>query len=316
MTGYFQRLSQQTGLHIGSGGDPKSGSRRPSFTGSKQVGEITPLDVEETRVIKPQQLPRIERRAKVENIPESAPAEFEGQIEGETPIPSADETKTADPAGMAREHRPEKEGEIQPAPEQGGMKDRAIEETFTKSEMVESELSDKEEIQRHDDSSVPSVTIKQPTFKGGKDPEDRPGDEAGRQPTLMEVREWLAETPDAEFEEIESHKNAKETAHTGEIESSEPVAHGDFSIASRPEIVAYPAGVEPETNDFQLSIGTIHITIEEPQKQVPEKRPQKEFQVGESQKQGQVKESYGVAKQRKSAPKAQQTRLARHYIRI
>lgn len=295
MTGYFHRLSQQTGLHIGSGGDLKSGSRRPSFTGSKQVGEITPLHVEETRVIKPQQLPWIERRARVENITESAPAEFEGQIEGETPIPGADETKTADPAGKAGEHRPEQE--------RGGMKDRApvdraIEETFTKSERVESELPDKEEIPRLDDSSVPSVTIKQPTFKGGKDPEDRPGDEAGSQPTLMEVREWLAETPVAEFEEIESHKNAKETAHTGEIEPSDPVAHSDFSIASRPEIVAYPSSVEPETHDFHISIGAIQLTIEEPPQKIADKEPQR------------------IVKERKDTGQAQSTRLARHYIRI
>ena len=109
MTGYFHRLSQQTGLQIGSGGDLKSGGRKPSFSGSKQVGKRTPLHVEETRLIKPQQVPRIERRTRVENIPESTPEGFEGKIEGEAAIPTADETKTADRTGKAREHTPEKE---------------------------------------------------------------------------------------------------------------------------------------------------------------------------------------------------------------
>ncbi len=305
MTGYFHRLSQQTGLQIGSGGDLKSGGRKPSFSGSKQVGKTTPLHVEETRLIKPQLVPRIERGTRVENIPESTPEGFEGKIEGEATIPTADETKTADRTGKAREHAPEKEESgIPPASEEGGPKDTAAvdksseEATLAKRETVENGLPDQEEIPLHDDSSVPSVTIKQRILTGGKEREDRPDDEAGRQPTLMEVREWVAETPDAEFEEIVPKKDEKETGHIAQIEPSEPVAHEDFSIASRPETVEYPPSVEPETRDFHVSIGAIQLTIEEPPEKIADKEPQR------------------IMKERKDKPQAQSTRLARHYIRI
>ena len=318
MRGYFQRLIQQTGLHIGSGGDFRSGGQAPSQIGSKQGGEITPIHVEETKIIEPQQVPRIERRTEGENIAESVPERFEGKIEGKPPIPTADETKTEDQTSKAGEHRPEEEErEIHPAPEEGGMKDRAIEdETFGKSETVESVLPDKEEIRRRDDSSVPTVTIKQRTFEDGKEPEDRPDDEAGRQPTLMEVREWVAETPDAEFEEIVPNEDANQAERVIAKAPFESLAHGESSFAAHPSTIESSPSIEPEIHDFHLSIGTIQITIEEPQKQVRDKRPQKEFQVGESQKEVHVKEPHRVTKERKPAPQAQSTRLARHYIRI
>ena len=79
---------------------------------------------------------------------------------------------------------------------------------------------------------------------------------------------------------------------------SEPVAHGDFSIASRPEILEYPPSVEPETHDFHISIGAIQLTIEEPPEKIADKEPQR------------------IMKERKDKPQAQSTRLARHYIRI
>ncbi len=103
---------------------------------------------------------------------------------------------------------------------------------------------------------------------------------------LKQVRKWVAgSTPDTE--EIES---PDENVIQGKKEGSSQL----IQIIPESE-----QKVEPDIQDFNLSIGTISLTIEEPQKEIQKKEPPQPAKV-----------------ETRSSRESSSSRLSRHYIRI
>ena len=103
---------------------------------------------------------------------------------------------------------------------------------------------------------------------------------------LKQVRKWVAgSTPDTE--EIESHE--------GRLIQGKKEAKPQFI----PVIPESEQKAEPDIQDFNLSIGTISLTIEEPQKEIQKKEPPQPAKV-----------------ETRSSRESSSSRLSRHYIRI
>ncbi len=103
---------------------------------------------------------------------------------------------------------------------------------------------------------------------------------------LKQVRKWVSgSTPDTE--EIESQE--------GRVIQDKKEAKPQFI----PVISESKQKAEPDIQDFNLSIGTISLTIEEPQKEIQKKEPPQPAKV-----------------ETRSGRESSSSRLSRHYIRI
>ena len=114
---------------------------------------------------------------------------------------------------------------------------------------------------------------------------------------LKEVREWVAGTPVNE-EKLEINRDRVKTGDTGKTVHTS-IGEREMFTASYPRLIESQQREEPDIHDFHLSIGTISLTIEGPQKEVQSNQPP---QV--------------IRGERKSDRESVASRLSRHYIRI
>lgn len=116
--------------------------------------------------------------------------------------------------------------------------------------------------------------------------------------TFKEIREWVAETPDKDIAETHERDTLKTIDAKG-IMGESPSLTDQRLLSPIPEPGQREKQEEKtEIQDFHLSIGTISLTIEEPQKEIQSYKP--------------------VQMRRDERPNKENSfsRLSRHYIRI
>jgi hypothetical protein len=118
--------------------------------------------------------------------------------------------------------------------------------------------------------------------------------------TFKEVREWVAETPDKDIEELSKSNTFNKTIDAKGAESGIPSLSDQRLLSTIPE-PGYGEKQEKEKteiHDFYLSIGTISLTIEEPNKEIQSYKPVQ------------------IRRDERSMKESGFSRLSRHYIRI
>ncbi len=117
--------------------------------------------------------------------------------------------------------------------------------------------------------------------------------------TFKEVRGWVAETPDEDIGELHKSDTFKTIDAKG-AESGIPSLPDQrlLSMISEQGHVEQQETEKPEIHDFHLSIGTISLTLEEPQKEIQSYKPMQ------------------IRRDKRSIKENGFSRLSRHYIRI
>jgi len=292
MKGYFSQLLEQTGVTFGSSesirqddqftGNPENPARlhfeetEVIESRQDQVGDNTsenlPPDIEETEII--EQHHDQKRGGPSENlVPYIEKYEItesrHDQIRDSSPlIRNSEQEKT--------EQQKEPDGEIikfshinnKKSPDR--VQDFQIEEVLNKEETIDADGNE----------------YYQKPIRHAQQPNDELNRILIKNEHLKQVRNWVAgSTPDTE--EIES---LDENVIQGKKE-----AKPQF-IPVIPESEQKEA---PDIQDFNLSIGTISLTIEEPQKEIQKKEPPQPAKV-----------------ETRSSRESSSSRLSRHYIRI
>jgi hypothetical protein len=114
------------------------------------------------------------------------------------------------------------------------------------------------------------------------------------QGTLQEVREWVTETPVANEMEVEGKGATRDTRS-----SDSPLVERERIAASYSGPNVLSPREEPETRDLHLEIGTISVTVEEPQGETKSRNSSKHVPAAE----------------KKPARGSERSRLSRYYIR-
>ncbi|MFQ5793440.1 MAG: hypothetical protein ACE5JP_00115 [Candidatus Bipolaricaulia bacterium] len=293
MKGYFSRLIQQTGITFGPSGDFRPGFLELSPIRSKGRDEITPIHVEERKLIEPQP------DQVIEGVPEGIREDSESSV----PIPEDENIRNSIEERFERQISEEPQSRTSEWVKLKGQKrEISAGELLEREEMVESDPVGKESVPHLDkpSSSASQEVEDDLVFKPGVESEDRVSQVQIQQAYLKEVREWVAETPIVDNEEIKNRDISK----TVEMGERIPVTRGERELPaasySHPKLMESQQSKEPEIHDFHLSIGTISLTIEEPQKEA----------------QSQSKEPPQViTKERKSNVASEHSRLSRYYIR-
>jgi hypothetical protein len=131
-------------------------------------------------------------------------------------------------------------------------------------------------------------------------PDEETWDPVGRErvwrSTFEEVRGWVAGSPVADDEAAEIRDVSRARA-TASVDAGLPFVE-ERAATARPVPDVLPPREEPETQDLRLEIGTISVTVEEPQREIP--RPNLRTEVQE----------------KKPAGEGERSRLGRHYIRV
>ena len=135
-----------------------------------------------------------------------------------------------------------------------------------------------------------------PVFRTSIKSDDQISHAKSRQDYLEEVREWVSGTPIEGIEEIYK-RDAVKTIDLNREMSLFPDQRLT-SITSQPRPIESQKGEESEIHDFHISIGTISLTIEEPEKEIQSHKPLQ------------------IRKERNSMQESNSSRLSRHYIRI
>ena len=296
MKSYFSRLMKQTGITVSPTENVGSGARGQSGTASEHQNNVTPIHIDETRLVEPPQDQVAERTS--ESIREGLENEDVRHLtEGSFEKRISEEPQT---------HTLEEKSEAH---------DRDIlsssENARTQPEVLESE----ETIESNTVSETPSRDSDGAfTSEDGKGNQDFPSKfeaELGearheidqikmRQALLEKVREWVAETPvESERADLKDgdQSSGQEPGATDERMSA---IHGEdaLSTAFHPRSTESRQSEAPEIQDLHLTIGTISLTIEEPQRENWNDEPLR------------------VERQKKPARESGSSRLNRHYIRI
>lgn len=131
-------------------------------------------------------------------------------------------------------------------------------------------------------------------------PDEDPWDPAGRErvwrSTFEEVRGWVAGSPEADDEGAENRDVSRARAATS-VNADLPFVE-ERAATARSEPDVSPPREEPETQDLRLEIGTISVTVEEAQREIPRSSRRTEVQ------------------EKKPAGKGERSRLSRHYVRV
>ncbi|MCD4768157.1 MAG: hypothetical protein K8R34_16850 [Methanosarcinales archaeon] len=291
MKGYFSQLLEQTGVTFGTSesirqddqltGNPENLSqlniKETEVIESRQdqVGDDTsenlPPDIEETEIIEQQQYQKREGPSEnlVPYIEKYEIAEFR-----QDPIRNS--------SSLIRKSEQEKTEQKEP--------DKEI--------IKFSNINNKKSPDRVHDFQIEGILNKEETIDADGNEYyqkpirhvQQPNDEINRilikNEHLKQVRKWVSgSTPDTA--EIESHE--------GRLIQGKKEAKPQFI----PAIPESEQKAEPDIQDFNLSIGTISLTIEEPQKEIQKKEPLQPAKV-----------------ETRSSSESSSSRLSRHYIRI
>jgi hypothetical protein len=152
---------------------------------------------------------------------------------------------------------------------------------------------DKEHVQQLVKPSTPPNQVYRSDTDTGSKSTDQIFQAKTNQVYLKDVRDWVAGTSYFNNEKTKSG-DPIETEDTGKVA---PRNENRAPAASYPKPVEQRGKEGPEINDFHLSIGTISLTIEEPQKGTQGKEPPRMIKA-------------------ESREQKETSRLSRHYIRI
>lgn len=295
MKGYFSSLIRQTGITFSAGDSPRVNKTKPLEAESKAIDEIMPIHVEETRLLDLHKekttkkidedvgevsgwsVPTVENmgvKSPVENMPVSEISkEPSGQIHTIKEVRQQKhqpEKQSIRRAGTRKQHHEPMEpierkvsivnNEVQVMPER----------SWPPHEISSKELFKDETVEGEDQKVKENLTLR-PSEK----PDDQIHKEQVLSSTLKEVREWVAETPVAADEFVPP---TPLPGMTGLHKSDE----------------------QPEVHDFQLSIGTISLTVEGPEEDIQRNEPPP---IRKENSSGRGRETDG-------------SRLSRHYIKI
>ena len=292
MKGYFSQLLEQTGVTFGSSESIKQDDQ---FTGNPenparlhfeeteviesrqdQVGDNTsenlPPDIKETEIIEQQQDQKREDPSEnlVSYIEKYEITESrQDQIRDSSPlIRKSEQEKT--------EQQKEPDGEIikfshnhiKKPPDK--VQDFQIESVSSRENTMDAAVNE----------------YNQKPIRHAQQPDDEINKIHIKNEYLKQVRKWVSgSTPDTE--EIESQEGRM---IQGKKETESQFIH----------VISEPKQKEaPDIQDFNLSIGTISLTIEEPQKEIEKKEPQQPAKV-----------------ETRPSRESSSSRLSRHYIRI
>jgi hypothetical protein len=317
MKGYFSSLIEQTGITFRPGADYRPDVLKPISGKSEESNDVTPIHAEERKVIDPQ----TENRTGVfqdeirEGNEYAAPVIENSNVQGRKTEKSerkiSEETESYVSERESQDHQKREPKELEEQERTVLIKDfQASHESvqsqqeykkkriFEKDETVCRDTGNKDNDQLSDDSSVlvAQEEKRDITLKEGSKPDDLVSKKQILQTTLKEVREWVTEGPDGKIGEIQSHDVGKSEKADKEMPTFTTKKVTPPAFYQRPSVSLQRN--EPEINDFHLSIGTISLTIEDPQKDVQDKKvPQ-------------------IKTERKSVKESNHSRLSRHYLRI
>lgn len=133
-----------------------------------------------------------------------------------------------------------------------------------------------------------------PASLPGEDPWDPAGRERVWRSAFEEVRGWVAGSPVADDEGAENRDAGRAVAS---VDADLPFVEERVATAI-PDPAGPPTRDELETQDLRLEIGTISVTVEEPQRESPRSSRRTEVQ------------------EKEPAGKGERSRLSRHYVRV
>jgi hypothetical protein len=291
MTGYFSRLMKQSGIAVGPPIDP--GSRAPVQPpkGLGEGGPITPTHVDREELVKHQG----DDPSKETQEGSEADSDVSGPIvEEQNPIEPVLHRKASEVPRHQSEGQYHQQSRL---PERRELDARDSERTPPWRGEDIRELS--EEVGegatlRADERSSASLEASGEAlaFSPGEEPQDRTSPQRVWQNTLKEVREWVTGSPMAGDEDAENRDVSRARGTTGSPFVEERGA------APHPKPTAPSPREEPEAQDLRLEIGTISVTVEEPQKEIPES------------------DRRTKSAEKKSASNSERSRLSRHYLRV
>lgn len=293
MSGYFSRLVKQSGIAVGPPIDP--GSRVPVLPpkGLGEGGATTPTHVDREELVKPQ---------------------------GDDPTKETQEGSEADSGPIVEEQNPTElvlRREASEVPRHHSEGQYHQQSRLSERRELDARDSERallwrgEEIRELSEEAVEGATVRanelsSPSteasgealaFRPGEEPQDWTSRERVWQDTLREVRGWVAGSPMADDEEAENRDVSRAGGTTG-MTADSPFVEGR-GAASHPQPTA-PSSPreEPEAQDLRLEIGTISVTVEEPQKEIPKSNRRTK------------------TAEKKAAGNSERSRLSRHYVRV
>jgi len=316
MRGYFSRLIEQTDIGVPRVGDSEPGVRRQSGTSREPQEGASVIRIEETELVEPQQAAAAGDDS--DSSGEGSSGEDNRHLQEESRerrISQEPETRASERKVTERQRPDAHDGEVQPPSEHAEPHPAINEET------IEVEATG-------EGLSRPTPAVSEPADRGGKqepilnaeaaEVEREISRERARQAYLRRVIEWVAETP-VEYSQLDSQAfekglskrvpGASAPGADGE-ESDVPaktLVRGARSGSQGEDALSMDHPLKPtetsrsetrEIQDLHLTIGTISLTIEEPQKELRDNEPSQ------------------MEQRRKPIQESNIPRLNRHYIRV
>jgi hypothetical protein len=282
MSGYLSRLMKQSGIAGGPPTDP--GSRVPVQPpkGLGEGGATPPTHVDREELVKPQ------GNDPTRETQEGSEADSGPIVEEQNPTEPVLRREASE---VPRHHSEGQYHQQSRLSERRDLDARDSRRTLPwRGEEIRESSEDAVEgaTLRADERSLPGAG------SSGEEPQDRTSLERVWRDTLRETREWVTGSPMADDENRDVSGARGATGMT--IDS--PFVEGR-GAASNPK----PTGPsspreEPEAQDLRLEIGTISVTVEAPQKEVP--KSDRRTKTAE----------------KKSAGNSERSRLSRHYVRV
>lgn len=306
MNGYFSRLIEQSGIAVEPAIDPGSKVPAQPLNGPKERDAMLPTRVDQEELVEPQtEDPTEEPQATHTpgSIVEESTQSPAGQVlhrEGpEAPHyppeqqhrqqPALPERRELDARNSERNRHPEN---TRDSPERGDAVEGSTDTNrpgVSGREMLERDETIEGEIHRADERSSLGARASE------EEPQARTTRERVWQNTLREVRGWVAESSVAHDEE--GNRSVSRAMNATSIDTNASFVEEGVA-ASHPKPIAPSPREEAATQDLRLEIGTISVTVEEPQKELPRSSQRTE------------------TAEKKSAGNSERSRLSRHYVRV
>ncbi|MGE5418523.1 MAG: hypothetical protein ACM3N1_00305 [Accumulibacter sp.] len=307
--GYFSRLVKQTGIAFGETRNSLPDALERQSTKSEEHDAALSIDVEERQIAprQDQEIKNIDITDHVREDPESSTQilESENTLHPSEEIKHPVKERFEKPSHLSQKQEPAERKyivsgmDVKLSPETVRSQNEINrKELLESSEAIKINNVDKEQVRQSVKPSTSSDQVYRRETSSGSKSTDQIFQAKTSQVYLKDVRDWVAGTSNFNNEKIKSGDSI-ETDDTGKVA---PRNENRAPGASYPA-VSYPKPVEqrgiegPEINDFHLSIGTISLTIEEPQKGTQGMEPPR------------------VIKAERREQK-ETSRLSRHYIRI
>jgi hypothetical protein len=292
MTGYFSRLMKQSGIAVGPPIDPGSEDLAQHPNRSEERDVVAPTHAGQQELVE-------SRGDELISEPQKG-SETDSDISG----PIVEEQNPTEPVlhgeayEVPRHHSDGQYHRQSRLSERRKLDARDSERTLPWRGEDIRELSE-EAVEgatlRADERSSPSIEASREVlaFRPGEEPQDQTSPQRVWQNTLREVREWVTGSPMADDEDAENRDVSRARGTTG-ITTDSPFVE-ERGAASHPK----PTAPSPrEAQDLRLEIGTISVTVEEPQKEIPES------------------DRRTKTAEKKAAGHSERSRLSRHYVRV